>query len=220
MKKKQGGCRTAFVIWGIVTVMIGFALNSINKAGENISTIIFGALVLGVSGAFLVFCICMVIITSKIKIIERKQRQKDRAEGISRYNRIIHIGGLNAPKNYICNVILNPSRLVIECGGNEFSLGIKKIRNVDFQLDINEQQYFENSAADGIFGVSGAVDGTTLRTTIKRDVKCYAIISYDDNQGRFRTFILRDEVPNLSVCARLVDTLKPMINVRMNKVEL
>ena len=99
MKKKQGGCRTAFVIWGIVTVMIGFALNSINKAGENISTIIFGALVLGVSGAFLVFCICMVIITSKIKIIERKQRQKDRAEGISRYNRIIHIGGLNAPKN-------------------------------------------------------------------------------------------------------------------------
>ena len=57
MKKKQGGCRTAFVIWGIVTVMIGFALNSINKAGENISTIIFGALVLGVSGAFLVFCI-------------------------------------------------------------------------------------------------------------------------------------------------------------------
>nr|DAY49568.1 MAG TPA: hypothetical protein [Caudoviricetes sp.] len=225
MKNKQGGCMIFFIIWGVVALIIGFAFNSINKTGQSIGSIIALSLVMGALIAFVVFCFNMAILTSKAKKVVRQQQQKDKVEGISRYDSIIHIGGLNAPENCKCTVVLNSSSLVIVCGGNEFTLNIAKVRNVDFQLDIDEKQYLKSSMAGGIagaalFGVSGAVIGAAPKTKTKREVKCYAIISYEDAQGAFRTFILRDEVPNLSRCAKLVDTLKPMIKVQVNKVEL
>lgn len=225
MKKKQGGCLVFFIIWGAVAFIIGLAMNSINETGQSISSITVGAITIGALVAFAAFCFNMAVLTSRAKKVARQQQQKDKAEGISRYNSIVHIGGLNAPENCKCTAILNPDKLVIECGGNEFSLSIGKIRNVDYQLDIDVKQYLTSSMAGGIagaalFGVSGAVIGSAPKTKTKREVKCYAIISYEDDQGAFHTFLLRDEVPNLSRCAKLVDTLKPMIKVQVNKVEL
>lgn len=225
VKNKQGGCMIFLVIWGVIALITGFALNSINKTGQSISSIVVLSLVFGALIAFVVFCFNMAILTSKAKKVARQQQQKDKVEGISRYDNIIHIGGLSAPENCKCTVVLNPSNLMIECGGNEFSLNIAKVRNVDFQLDIDEKQYLNSSLAGGIagaalFGVSGAVIGAAPKTKTKREVKCYAIISYENIQGEFQTFILRDEIANLSRCAKLVDALKPMINVQVNKVEL
>lgn len=225
MKHKQGGCMPFFVVWGVAALIIGFAFNGINKTGQSISSTIVLSLMVGGLIAFAVFCFIMAIFASKAKKAARQQLQKDKAEGISRYDNIIHMGGLDAPENCKCTVVLNPDSLVIECGGSEFSLNTAKVRNVDFQLDIDEKQYLKSSMAGGIagaalFGVSGAVIGAAPKTKTKRDVKCYAIISYEETKGGFRTFILRDEIANLSRCAKLVDALKPMVNIRVNKVEL
>ena len=145
--------------------------------------------------------------------------------GITRYHSLMHVGGLNVPENLSCDVILSPMELKIACGGNEFSLQIGKIRNVDYQLDIDEKQYLKSSMAKGIigaatFGVAGAVIGSAPKTKTKREVKCYAIIAYESSTGEYRNFILRDEYPNSGQCARLVDALRPRINSQVNKVEL
>lgn len=225
MKNKQGGCMPFLITWVIVALIMGVIFSSINSTGQSISFIAVASIMLGAVFAFMVFCFYMAVLTSKAKKVTRQQLNKDAIEGISRYTDIIHIGGLNAPENCKCTAVLNPSSLVIVCGGSEFLLNIGKIRNVDFQLDIDEKQYLKSSMAGGIagaalFGVAGAVIGAAPKTKTKREVKCYAIITYEDTQGEFRTFILRDEIANVSRCAKLADTLKPMINAQVNKVEL
>lgn len=122
-------------------------------------------------------------------------------------------------------MILNPDGLTVICGGNEFFLRYNKIKNIDYQLDIDEKQYLKSSIAAGIagaamFGVSGAVIGSAPKTKTKREVKCYAIISYKGTDGGFKTFVLKDETPNLIRCAKLVDTLRPLIQQQVNRVEL
>ena len=63
------------------------------------------------------------------------RREKDKQEGISRYDSLVHVGGLTAPKNCKASVILSPTELTINCGGSKYVLNIAKIRNVDFQLN-------------------------------------------------------------------------------------
>lgn len=141
------------------------------------------------------------------------------------YNSIIHVGGLDAPENCRCKVSLKGTGLAISCAGKEFTLSVEKIRNVDFQMDIDEKQYLKSSFAKGVigtaaFGVAGAVIGSSPKTKIKREVKCYAIILYENSDGECKNIVLRDELPNTQQCAKLVDLLKPKIKVRIDRVEL
>lgn len=223
--KNQGGCGIVILAWIVASIVMGVVLNSINKTGQSMGSTIFTAVLIGGLVAFVVFCIKMVVTTSRYQKIARQQQQKDKAEGVSRYRDIIHIGGLNVPKNCKCSVILNPEGLTIQCGGNEFFLRLDKIKNVDYQLDIDEKQYLKSSMLKGMagaaaFGVSGAVIGSAPNTKTKREVKCYAIISYGEAQDDYKMFILKDEFPNTNVCAKLVDTLKPLIKTQTNRVEL
>ena len=68
--------------------------------------------------------------------------------------------------------------------------------------------------------MTGAIIGSAPKTKTKRNVKCYAIISYEDVQGEYKTFLLRDEIANTGICSGLVDTLRPRINQQINRVEL
>ena len=70
------------------------------------------------------------------------------------------------------------------------------------------------------FGVAGAVLGSAPKTKTKREVKCYAIVTYQNADGEAQTFVLRDEYPNTQKCAKLIEQLKPKITARMNRVEL
>lgn len=141
------------------------------------------------------------------------------------YPSIIHVGGLNVPDYCACKVVLGKINLTIICAGNEFILDIKKIRNVDFQMDIDEKQFIKSSLTKGVigaaaFGVSGAIIGSAPKTKTKREVKCYAIISYENSNGEYKSIVLRDELPNTSQCAKLVDALKMRIKAQVNRVEL
>lgn len=224
-KKNEGGCGIVIIMWVVASVVIGIILNNINVTGQSIGSIIFAAILIGGLIALAVFCMRMAIVTSRYQKIARQQRQKDKAEGVSRYRDIIHVGGLSIPENCKCSAILKPEGLTVQCGGNEFFLRLDKIKNVDYQLDIDEKQYLKSSMLKGVagaaaFGISGAVIGSAPNTKTKREVKCYAIISYGETQEDYKMFILKDEFPNTNVCAKLVDTLKPMINTQINRVEL
>ena len=149
-----------------------------------------------------------------------KKKEKD-----LEYSSIIHIVGLDVPENCKCKVILKKVNLIILCAGNEYSLNIEKIKNVDFQIDVDEKQLLKSSLLRGAvgaaaFGVAGAVVGSSPKVKNKREVKCYAIISYENKNGENENFVLRDELPNTTQCAKLVDELKKRIKTQINKVEL
>lgn len=155
----------------------------------------------------------------------KRQREKDRQDGISRYNGLLHIGGLEAPENCKASAVISPFAFTVTCAGREYALELERIKDVDYQLDIDEKMYLKTSFIKGVagaaaFGVSGAVIGSAPKTKVKREVKCYVIVSYESRQGEHKTFILRDERPNTQVCARLTDALKPRISTRIDRVEL
>lgn len=221
------GCVTFILPWIIATIVLAIILSAINKTGQSMGTIIFISVILGLLISFCIFAFKMFIVTSKVQKEVKAQKIRDKQDGISRYNNIIHVGGLQAPKDCKAHAILSPSEFKVMCGGNEYVLDVSKIRNVDFQIDVDEEQYLDSSFVRGVigaaaFGVSGAVIGSAPTAKTKRDVKCYAIISYESAQSEegYKIFLLRDEYPNTQVCAKLVDTLKPRINQGVQRIEL
>lgn len=224
-QKKKAGCGTFILSWVIITVVFAAFFSAINKTGQSTGSIIAASICISFMVVIVIMAFRMVILTSKTSKDAKMRREKDKQEGISRYDSLVHVGGLTAPKNCKASVILSPTELTINCGGSKYVLNIAKIRNVDFQLDVNETQYLQSSFVKGVagaaaFGVTGAIIGSAPKTKIKRNVKCYAIISYEDAHGEYKTFLLRDEVVNTRICSELVDNLRPRIIQQINRVEL
>ena len=224
-EKKTAPCGTFLWAWVICTVILSILLYSINTTEQSMGSIIATAAIIGFLLGIVVFCFKMAVVTSKARSQAKRQYKADVQNGITRYNNLVHVGGLSVPESINCNAVLNPTELLISCSGNEFVLPIEKIRNVECEFNIDEKQYLKSSMAKRIigaaaFGVAGAVIGSAPETKTKREVKCYAIISYDGTDGDVKTFILRDEYPNTEVCKKLVEVLKGKINTRTNRVEL
>ena len=224
-QKNKAGCGTFVLSWVIAAVVLGVYFTLINKTGQSTGNIIGASTCIGFLIAIVIMAGKMVLITGRISKQSKIQRKKDKQDGISRYSPLIHVGGLPAPENCKASVVLTPTAVAVNCGGSEYVLSIGKIRNVDFQLDVNETQYLKSSLVRGMagaaaFGMVGAIVGSAPKTKTKRNVKCYAIITYEDAQGNNKTFLLKDEVANTQVCSRLVDSLRPKINQRINRVDL
>ncbi len=224
-QKNTAGCGTFVLAWMISTVVLGVIFALINKSGQSIGNVIGVSASLSFLIALVIVSVRMILITGRISKQSKIQRKKDKQDGISRYSPLIHVGGLPAPENCKASVVLTPTAVAVNCGGSEYVLSIGKIRNVDFQLDVNETQYLKSSLVRGMagaaaFGMVGAIVGSAPKTKTKRNVKCYAIITYEDAQGNNKTFLLKDEVANTQVCSRLVDSLRPKISQRINRVDL
>ncbi|MBT9775095.1 hypothetical protein GPL15_01040 [Clostridium sp. MCC353] len=77
--KKSGGCLLGLIVWGVSALIIGFLLNSINKTGQSMGTLVMTSLILGLMAAFVVFCFMMIILTSKAQKAGRLRRAEDKA---------------------------------------------------------------------------------------------------------------------------------------------
>lgn len=223
-QKKTAGCGTLILLWAIVAMVLGVLFSAINKTEQSMGSIAAASMCISLLIVLVKMAFRMAILTSKTSKATKMQREKDRREGISRYDSLVHVGGLMVLKNCKASVILSPTELTINCGGSEFILNIAKIKNVDFQLDVNETKYLQSSFVKGVagaaFGMTGAIIGSAPKTKTKRNVKGYAIISYEDAEGQYKTFLLRDEIANTRICSGLVDNLRPRINRQINRVEL
>lgn len=137
----------------------------------------------------------------------------------------VHITGLDVPENCVCKVTLDEDDVMIESCGTEYVLKMKNIRNIEFQMGIDEKQHLKSSLVKGVigaatFGVSGAVIGSRPKEKIKREVTGYAIITYENTNSERMTIVLKDEIPNHFQCAKLYDQLKPKIQSQTDRVEL
>lgn len=224
-QKQRGMCGIPLIVWIVSAIILAVIFSSINKTGQSMVSIIVISCMTGALIGVVALFIYMAFVTGHNWKIGRQQAKSDRMNGITRYSSIMHIGGLRAPENLKCNAVLSPTELTIFCGGNEFSLSVDKIRNVDFQLEVDEVPYLKTSNVRGMMcaakaGLVGAAIGSIPDVKVKREETYYALISYDAVNGQYKTIILKDAVPNIRMCSKLVDTLRPMINQRVNKVQL
>jgi len=170
-------------------------------------------------------CIYMVWVTGKAWKERKKQRKQDKANGIKRFSAIAHVEGLGVVENTQCSVVLDPSNLVISCIGKEYTLPLKRIAYVDFIADTNKIRYLQSSMARGIagaalFGVSGAVIGSTPKSKVENEAIGYAVIGYRDVGGKEEVIILKDQSPNSFICSQLVKALTPCVRTQIEKVNL
>lgn len=196
--KKTAGCGTIIFLWVIVSAVLGVILSSINETEQGIGFIISASVFIGFAITIVITLFTRAFKASK----EVKQQKKDRQEGITRYSPLIHVGGLPAPENSKASVVLTPAELIVNCDGHEYVLSIKKILDVDYQINIDEARYLrsglmERAAASGMDGTAEA-----------RNLKHYAIISYEDAQEVHKTFLLRDEDVRKEVVFNLIERLR------------
>lgn len=138
---------------------------------------------------------------------------------------VVHIGGLDVPADCKCEISSSVDEIIVRCCGTEYVLKLKNIRNIEYQMDIDEKQYLKSSVIKGVvgaatFGATGAIIGSRPKEKIKREVSGYAIISYESINSECMTIVFKDELPNTLQCARLVDEIKPKIKLQINRMEL
>lgn len=174
---------------------------------------------------FTVFCFYMVGVTSKARKITKEKQREDKSNGITRVGGIRCVAGLNVPDNSMADIVIDKEKLHINVAGNEFIMKLSQITNVDFQVNVDVQQYLESSVMKGIvgaatFGVAGAVIGSAPKTKERKEITGYAIITYQTSNLEYVSILLKDDAANVNYCLTLVNKLKPLINTRVNKVEL
>lgn len=172
-----------------------------------------------------IFCFYTAIKTSKARKIAKRKLKEEQRNGIIRVGGIRCVAGLNVPENSMADIVIDRERLHINAAGNEFSMTLSQITNVDFQVDVDVEKYLKSSTMKGVvgaaaFGVAGAVIGSAPKTKEKRNITGYAIIAYQNSNKESTSILLRDDAANVNYCRTLVNTLKPLINAQVNKVEL
>ncbi len=75
-------------------------------------------------------------------------------------------------------------------------------------------------AGAALFGVSGAVIGSTPKSKVKHEAIGYAVIGYRDAKGEDKVIILKDQTPNSFICRKLVSALTSCVHTRIEKVNL
>ncbi len=176
-------------------------------------------------GALIVLLIRLIVVACKAQSSMNKAKKQDKANGIKRFSVIAHVEGLGVVENTQCSVALDPSNLVISCIGKEYTLPLRRIVYVDFIADTNKIRYLQSSMARGIagaalFGVSGAVIGSTPKSKVKHEAIGYAVIGYRDAKGEDKVIILKDQTPNSFICRKLVSALTSCVHTRIEKVNL
>lgn len=194
MKKKNG---SGLIIFSLVFISISLFLNSINRTGQSMGTIIICAFFLSLGVLFLVFCSRMLLFSIKLK---RAKKTEDRIEennynDISSYSsvkkdrtpRVIagkHMSGLNGlATGTDCKLIFNEDHIFIEGGGGSFRLSFEKIVDVTITTDVEFQKSYVSSVGGAvggaaILGTVGAMIGGRAKEKTSRVVEHYAIVSY------------------------------------------
>lgn len=224
-QKKTPGCITVIFIWIAAAAALGLFFTAINKTGQSKGTIVFLSAVISSVLVFIILALRMAVLTGKVSKARNRQKKWDRQNGIERFMPLVHAGGLAAPQNCNASAAISPTSFTVSCAGSEFVLSIEKIRNVSYQYDVKVTHYMENNHLRGLtwlflYGRIASVIGSSPEAKTKRAVTGKAVISYEDARGAHRTLLLRDAVANTKVCSRLVDTLQPRINQRINRVQL
>lgn len=148
-------------------------------------------IIIGILFLIIIFCIHMVVKTSKAKSINKEKMSALKADGASIVCTFLHVNGLPIAENMVCQLASYPDRYDFMSGNMKFSLSKNKVADVcnKTEAEIKNQYVSSIGGAVGgaiLFGPLGAIIGGRAKKRTDRTVHLYLIITYiNDNEVKY-----------------------------------
>lgn len=148
-------------------------------------------IIIGVLTVIIIFCIRMVIITSKSKKEQKKHQSEMKAQGLSIHTAFNHVNGLPIAENLSCEIKSYPDRLEFKAGTTNIKLAREKITDMCIKTDTEIQKQAVSSVGGAVggavlFGALGAIIGGRAKNKKVKTVTQYLIITYTGEEGELK----------------------------------
>lgn len=167
-------------------------------------------IIIGILVIIIVFCIKMIIVTSKARKIQKQHISTLKSQGMSIYTAFDHVNGLPIPENLLCEVFSYPDRIEFKAGTTNIKLPREKITDMCIKTDTEiQQQYVSSIGGAVLFGPLGAMIGGRAKTKKVKTTTQYLIITYTGEQGdlKYIGFDIKNNPPS---AAKLVKEFREL----------
>jgi len=143
-----------------------------------------GIVALVVVLGIIVFCILMIVLTSRARKKAKKAlKQEMESRNATLYAPFKYFAGLPIPENTLCKVYSTPSGIEIVANGQQFNLAKEKIIDVSITTSTEIQKQLVSSVGGAVggamlFGAVGALIGGRTKTKDVKQVQSYLIFTY------------------------------------------
>lgn len=142
---------------------------------------------MGFSLLIIVFCIYMIIVTSKARKEGKRKLKELRNNGMLTNLTLLHINGLPIAENLWCQIQSYPDRIEFKSGTTSITLERNKITDMCMKTDIEIQKQIVSNPGGAIagamvFGPLGAIICGKEKTQTQKKISSYLIITYINNQ--------------------------------------
>ncbi|WP_313132662.1 hypothetical protein [Anaerocolumna sp.] len=142
-----------------------------------------GFIILAVLLLFIIFCIKMLISTSKARKEGKSKLQTLKNKGMTYSLTARHTSGLPIAENTQCTICSYPDRYEISANGAQFNLSKAKVNDVSLNTDVEIQKRYVSSAGGAIggaalFGPLGAMIGGRVKEKKDKIEHTYLIFTY------------------------------------------
>lgn len=181
-------------------------------------------ILIGFLTLFVIFCIKMILATSKAQRNYKQQQSALKAQGMSISTAFHHVNGLPIAENLLCNVLSYPDRIEFKSGTSSINLAREKITDMCIKTDVEIQNQAVSSvggaiAGGALFGPLGAIIGGRAKTKKVKTTTQYLIITYTGEQGELK-YIGFDITNNPPSATKLVKEFRELNTSSGIKIEL
>ena len=151
--------------------------------------LVTGLVILGLFFLFAVFCIYMIVKTTKARnaVKRSKKALKNRVQA-DKVITLTHITGLPLSEGSVCNLALTPDSIVIEKSPNSYNLSFSKVADMCVKTDTDIRKAYVSSVGGAVggavlFGPLGAMIGGRTKKKVDTVTHSFFIITYDKDGG-------------------------------------
>ena len=140
-------------------------------------------IITGILLLVLVFCIKMIVTTSKIKKASKQYNKELKDKGVTCSAVLAHVNGLSIPENTLCQIHSYPDVIEIKANGISFKLDKSKLNDICVKTDVEIQSQYVSSIGGAVggailFGPLGAMIGGRAKNKKNRITHRYLIFTY------------------------------------------
>jgi len=169
---------------------------------------------------FIIFCVVMVVASSKAK---KKVKKELKSKGATLYIALPHTAGLPVAEHTLCQLYSYPDKIEINAKGTQFNLMKNKITDISMTSDMDIQKQYVSSAAGAVggamlFGAVGALIGGRVKEKKIKEVHHYLIFTYE-KEGSV-DYIAFDATASFIPAKKFIDEFRSLSNGSTKKIDL
>lgn len=132
---------------------------------------------------FVVFCIVMIVRTSRMRRAQKRITKKLKAQGAGNIVTAIHLNGLPVAEGIPCSIAIYQDRIEFQAGTTHINLDRKKITDMCIKTETEIQQQYVSSMGGAVggavlFGPIGAIIGGRAKKKTSKSISYFLIITY------------------------------------------